>query len=436
MRNSFLYFDVNKENLLNALLNISSNVDFISILSSNLSKGEIPLPQDYITYDLIAGIGSLGILKSNDNSFNKLNDFQTKHSDWLFGCLSYDLKNEVEVLESKNNDNFPTDNMLFFIPEYVLVLKDGVLEIQTFNHKKVCDEFVFGFNFDKLKTKEFDCNIKQRDTKESYLEKIKKIKDHIQLGDIYEMNYCQEFYAIDVFFSAESIFFELNNKMKTPFSSFLKLEKKYILSASPERFLRKKGNKILSQPIKGTRKRGVSKKVDEILVSTLKTSSKDISENVMITDLVRNDLSITAKIASVKVKELCEVYTFEKVHQMITTVSSEVDTNTSFAEVLKSSFPMGSMTGAPKIRAMELIEEFEEFKRGIFSGAVGYITPSSDFDFNVVIRTILYNLDTNYLSIGVGGAITIKSDGQDEYEECLIKAKPIFDVLNFTLNDK
>ena len=135
MRNSFLYFDFNKENLLNALLNISSNVDFISILSSNLSKDEIPLPQDYITYDLIAGIGSLGILKSNENSFNKLNDLQTKHSDWLFGCLSYDLKNEVEALESKNNDNFPTDNMLFFIPEYVLMLKDGVLEIQTFNHK-------------------------------------------------------------------------------------------------------------------------------------------------------------------------------------------------------------------------------------------------------------------------------------------------------------
>ena len=435
MRNSFLYSDFNKEKLLNALLNISSNLDFISILYSNLSKDEISLPQDYITYDLIAGIGSLGILKSNENSFNKLNAFQTKHSDWLFGCLSYDLKNEVEALESNNNDNFPTDNMLFFIPEYVLLFKDGVLEIQTFNHKKVCDEFVFGFNFKELKTKEFDCNIKQRDTKESYLEKIKNIKNHIQLGDIYEMNYCQEFYATDVSFSAESLFSELNNKMKTPFSSFLKFEKKYILSASPERFLRKKGNKILSQPIKGTRKRGVSKKEDEVLISALKTSSKDISENVMITDLVRNDLSITAKITSVQVKELCEVYTFEKVHQMITTVSSVVDSDTSFAEVLKYAFPMGSMTGAPKIRAMELIEEFEEFKRGIFSGAVGYITPSSDFDFSVVIRTILYNLASQYLSIGVGGAITIKSDSLEEYEECLIKVKPLFEALNFNVDD-
>ena len=200
--------------------------------------------------------------------------------------------------------------------------------------------------------------------------------------------------------------------------------------------MRKSFSKILSQPIKGTRKRGASKKEDEVLVSALKTSSKDICENVMITDLVRNDLSITAKFASVKVKNLCEVYTFEKVHQMITTVSSVIDNEISFAEVIKSAFPMGSMTGAPKIRAMELIEEFEEFQRGIFSGAVGYITPSSDFDFNVVIRTILYNLATNYLSVGVGGAITINSDEQDEYEECLIKAKPIFDVLNFTLNDK
>ena len=436
MRNSFLYSGFNKQKILNALLNLSSIVDYISILSSNLSKAEISLPQDYITYDLIAGIGSLSTFKSNENSFIKLNDFQTKHSDWLFGYFSYDVKNEVEALESNNSNNFPSDNMLFFIPEYVLMLKDGVLEIQTFNHKKVCDDFIFGFNFEKLKTKEFDCKIKSRDTKESYLEKIKKIKHHIQLGDIYEVNYCQEFYATDIIFSAESVFSDLNNKMKTPFSSFLKLEKKYVLSASPERFLRKEGNRILSQPIKGTRKRGASKKEDEVLVSALKTSSKDICENVMITDLVRNDLSITAKSASVKVKNLCEVYTFEKVHQMITTVSSVIDNEISFAEVIKSAFPMGSMTGAPKIKAMELIEEFEEFKRGIFSGAVGYITPSSDFDFNVVIRTILYNLATNYLSVGVGGAITINSDEQDEYEECLIKAKPIFDVLNFTLNDK
>ena len=208
------------------------------------------------------------------------------------------------------------------------------------------------------------------------------------------------------------------------------------MCASPERFIRKLGNQLISQPIKGTRKRGVNKEQDSILIKELTNSEKDISENVMITDLVRNDLSITATKGSVKVKELCGVYTFEKVHQMITTITSEVDKKVHFSTILKSIFPMGSMTGAPKLKAMELIEEFESFKRGIFSGAIGYITPKGDFDFNVVIRTILYNASTKYLSVGVGGAITIKSDAEEEYEECLVKVKPIFEVLNFQLDEK
>ena len=171
------------------------------------------------------------------------------------------------------------------------------------------------------------------------------------------------------------------------------------------------------------------------LIEDLLKSEKDISENIMITDLVRNDLSITASKASVKVNELCEIYTFEKVHQMISTISSKISEDIHFADVLSTTFPMGSMTGAPKLKSMELIEKFETFRRGIFSGAVGYITPEGDFDFNVVIRTILYNLANEYLSIGVGGAITIKSDSFEEYEECLIKAKPLFEALNFNIDD-
>ena len=171
------------------------------------------------------------------------------------------------------------------------------------------------------------------------------------------------------------------------------------------------------------------------LIQSLRGSQKDMSENIMITDLVRNDLSITAKKKSVVVNELCEIYTFEKVHQMVTTVSSEIANSIKFTDVIKSAFPMGSMTGAPKLKAMELIEYFEEFKRGFFSGSVGYITPEADFDFNVVIRTILYNLANKYLSVGVGGAITIKSQAVEEYEECLIKAQPLFEVLNFDIDD-
>ena len=435
MRNSFIYYGFNKGELLKALLNISSNIDYISVLVSNLEQKESNLPKDYINYDVLAGVGKKAILISNNDSFEKLNKLHTQKKDWLFGYLSYDLKNEIEELSSNNTDNFNTDNLTFFVPEYVILLNNDKLEIQTYHSIESCNEFVKAFNFSDFSYYKPEVNFSRREDKKSYLNKIEKIKNHIQIGDIYEMNYCQEFYASDVKIDAESVFLELNKRMQTPFSSFLKLKNQYILSASPERFLRKKGTYILSQPIKGTRKRGKTKLEDSSLINELKTSQKDISENVMITDLVRNDLSITAKKESVKVEELCKVYTFRKVHQMITSISSEIDAGINFTDVLKAAFPMGSMTGAPKLRAMELIEHFEDFKRGFFSGAVGYITPQADFDFNVVIRTILYNLATDYLSIGVGGAITIKSDAMQEYEECLIKAKPLFDVFNFKIDD-
>ena len=435
MRNSYIYYGFNKEELLKALLNISNKMDYISVLVSNLDKNESNLPQDYINYDILAGVGRNDILISNNNSFEKLNHFHSFKKDWLFGYLSYDLKNEVEDLRSNNLDEFNSDNLLFFVPEYVLLLNNDTLEIQTYHSKENCDQFVQAFNFRDLPSYMLKIDFRRREGKESYLRKIERIKGYIQRGDIYEINYCQEFYATEPKIVAESVFFELNKRMQTPFSSFLKLKDKYVFSASPERFLRKKGSHILSQPIKGTRKRGVSKIEDNSLINELKISQKDISENVMITDLVRNDLSITAKTESVKVEELCKVYTFRRVHQMITSISSQIAPHISFTDVLESAFPMGSMTGAPKVRAMELIESLEDFKRGIFSGAVGYITPQADFDFNVVIRTILYNLANNYLSIGVGGAITINSDAIEEYEECLIKAEPLFDILNFKIND-
>ena len=243
------------------------------------------------------------------------------------------------------------------------------------------------------------------------------------------MNYCQEFYSESANFSPQSMFLEINKSMQTPFTCFLRVRSKHVLSFSPERYLKKKGNHILSQPIKGTISRGNSYEKDLSNIKFLKKNQKDISENIMITDLVRNDLSITSLKGTVQVEELCEVYTFDKVHQMITTISSKISSNEKFTDVLKSTFPMGSMTGAPKLKSMELIDLYEEFRRGIFSGSIGYINPNCDFDFSVVIRTILYNLNTRYLSIGVGGAITMKSDPCDEYNECMTKVMPIIKIL-------
>ena len=435
MRNTFRYHNFEKISLLNALLNLSDKHETLSILVSNLDNKDNILPTDYVTYDIIAGIGSVNKLISNKDSLDKLKDFHNENKDWLFGYISYDLKNELEELDSNNYEGFISDNLTFFIPEFVILFKNNTLKVKSYNNKEECDSLVSSFNYTEQLLFNEMLNLKARDTIKSYLSKIYQIKEHIKRGDIYEMNYCQEFYSDNAVINPKTIFSELNQNTKSPFASFTKFSDKYILSASPERFLRKSSSIILSQPIKGTMKRGESLNEDEVLKAKLKHSVKDFTENVMITDLVRNDLSVNAISGSVKVEELCQVYTFDRIHQMITTISSRIDDETHFCDVLKATFPMGSMTGAPKINSMKLIDFFEEFKRGVFSGSIGYITPESDFDFNVVIRTILYDKQNKYLSIGVGGAITTNSIPIEEYKECIIKVKPIFNILNFKLDD-
>lgn len=252
---------------------------------------------------------------------------------------------------------------------------------------------------------------------------------HIHRGDIYEANFCQEFYAEDLQINPVQTFLKLNSISRPPFSTYLRLKDKYLLSASPERFLRKDGQRLISQPIKGTARRSHDPEQDRKLKRELQQNEKERSENIMIVDLVRNDLSHTAKPGSVQVTELCQVYSFMQVHQMISTVEAEIREGTSFAQVIKHAFPMGSMTGAPKISAMKIIEELEETKRGLYSGSVGYVTPDRDFDFNVVIRSILYNATKKYASYSVGSAITAKSIPHNEYEECLLKAKAMKEVL-------
>ena len=434
MRNSYIYKIDSTEDFTNRLIAKSKSTNYISVLLSNQVVKSKSLPNKYINYDLIAGVEKLESIESNEDSFQALRKFHNKYSDWMFGYFSYDLKNEIEELFSENQDGIEANNLSFFIPKFVFLLCGDKLEVLTFQDKNYTDKLFNSLTAHKL-SKRHQILLKQKESPADYLCKIDKIKKHIQRGDIYEMNYCLEYYSNDVSLHAEDLFIHLNKICKTPFAGFLNINEHYILSASPERFIRKEGNNIISQPIKGTIKRGSSINEDKKLIYKLENSQKDISENVMITDLVRNDLSITAKKSSVNVDEFCKVYTFEKVHQMISTISSQINSNIHFTDLLESVFPMGSMTGAPKIKAMELIEKYEEFKRGLFSGSIGYITPEGDFDFNVIIRTILYNASTKYLSVGVGGAITIKSDPQQEYEECLLKIRPILEALNHNIDD-
>ncbi|HET6244150.1 MAG: anthranilate synthase component I family protein [Bacteroidetes bacterium] len=377
--------------------------------------------------------------QTSGDIFEGLQNYHNQKKDWLFGYLSYELKNRLEHLNSNNPDFLDFPDIYFFRPRFLMLVKEGEILIQFHDNKDNNAQVTVLINLLKkehqkpqqLKLLPIQ-KITQKISKQEYIEKIKGIKTHIQKGDIYEMNFCQEFYSKNTNFQPADFYFRLNEISPMPFSCYLHHNNKFLLCASPERYLRKIGNKIISQPIKGTIRRGVDPTEDLILIKELRESQKEKSENVMIVDLVRNDLSRTASRGSVNVEELFKIKSFSQVHQMISTISSELKPGLGFTEVLKTTFPMGSMTGAPKVRAMEIIEEFETTKRGLFSGSVGYITPDGDFDFNVVIRSILYNSLNKYLSFMIGGAITIHADAEKEYEECMLKAKAIFMALNYT----
>ena len=372
----------------------------------------------------VAGAGTRNTFVPGDGiNFTDVDLFISANPDWIFGHVSYDFKNQVEELYSTNSDGIGFPEFLFFIPEIIFILKENELSIGVYpghNPKQIFDEiisFVTG-NLNQTKPVVF----KSRFKKEEYIETVKKLQAHILQGDCYEINFCQEFYANDTIIDELSVYLNLSELSPNPFAAFYKYEDKYLMCASPERYLKKTNRTIISQPIKGTARRitGNVKKDDQEKIS-LSNNEKERSENIMIVDMVRNDLSKICSEGSVFVKELLAIYSFPQVHQMISTVSGNLRKNITFSEIFKSTFPMGSMTGAPKKKVMELIDKYEKTKRGLFSGTVGYINPDGDFDFNVIIRSILYNSTNGYVSIQAGSAITFKSDAENEYEECLLK---------------
>ena len=368
------------------------------------------------------------------NIFAVSNSQNVVENNWKMGFISYDYKNHIEQLSSNHTDNIGFPDEFFFTPQLLVEIFEHEICI-NFDDKMYNEEdlkvLVHQLNSEEVQKSEV-LAVKMLPVviKENYLKNVVKLKKHIQQGDIYEINYCQEYVAQEVQINPIDTYFKLNKKSPTPFSCFVKFNDKYLLCASPERFMSKIGNQIISQPIKGTIKRGATLQEDEALKNQLQHDPKERSENIMIVDLVRNDLSKIATRNSVKVDELCEIYTFPQVHQMISTISAELKPEVDFKTIIHALFPMGSMTGAPKIRAMELIEQYEDSKRGLYSGTVGYIKPNGDFDFNVVIRSILYNSSSKKISYFVGGAITSLSEPEKEYEECLLKAKAINEVLS------
>lgn len=398
-------------NLLKKLLTwANSKYDYVAYFTDN----SISYPHDGFLKQLFAG-----------NQKISLKDFQLPPKEAI-GIISYDYKNRLENLKSANTPIIDQPEELFFLPDIKISFSDDVI---SFNHPYSDEIYNEILNTAIIPENHQISEIIPLTSRDEYIKNVNQIRNHIIEGDIYEMNYCIAFQANIEEIDSSSLFIQLMNASPMPFSVYFKAKDQVLICASPERFLKKDESLIIAQPIKGTIKRGSTPSADEKNKNILLNSEKERSENLMIVDLMRNDLSKISITGSVAVEELFGIYSFQQVHQMISTVSATLEENTAFKEIIKNTFPMGSMTGAPKIKCMELIDQYENFKRGWFSGTVGYLDERGDFDFNVIIRSIFIDFSTNKLMFAVGSAITYDAKAEDEYEECILKAKSIFQIL-------
>lgn len=374
----------------------------------------------------------LGAVRSTDDYsgplLSRLEQLTAAHSDYVFGHAGYNLKHETENISCAFPDEDGFEALYFFVPEIVIEQRNSEWWAGYFSIEQIARlETLLQEN--DAASKPQDVQLSSVTDAESYRTQCNSLLAHIHRGDIYEINYCIGFNGTGKELNPVDVFMRLHELSEAPMSVLYRKNNAWLMCASPERFISKMGSTVQSQPIKGTIRRGNNAEEDEALRTQLRNDPKERSENVMIVDLVRNDLSRIAKPASVHVPEFLGIHTFKTVHQMISTVECEIDTHVSFSEILKATFPMGSMTGAPKISAMKLAEKHEAQSRGIYSGSVGCILPNGDFDFNVVIRSITWNAATGHVSAKAGSAITAKSSPEKEYEECLLKAKAMMRAL-------
>lgn len=383
------------------------------------------------SYECLVAAGAWRQLKlPAGKAFDLLNAFSRQQQDWLFGHFGYELRTETEHLERTLPDPIGFPDLHFFVPEHLLLVgSDQVLISSHSADPRQLFQQVLSMPATSMKPR-VPVKLNPRLSRSEYLERLNAIKAHIHRGDCYEVNFCQEFYAGDVKLDAVTVFQELCEISPNPFAVYYKVDDQYLLCASPERYLRIQDGVVWSQPIKGTAPRDRQDPVhDQQLAKALQESVKERSENVMVVDLVRNDLSRICKEGTVTVEELFGVYSYPQVHQMISTIKGDLSEGQNWVDAVRATFPMGSMTGAPKKKVMEIIEHYETTSRGIFSGAVGYVDPTGNADFNVVIRSLMYNARNGYLSYQVGSGITWYADPEKEYEECLLKAEAIKKVL-------
>jgi para-aminobenzoate synthetase component 1 len=412
------------------LLIVGQSVNYFSILERGLKNNQEN------GADFIAGIGAKNIFYLNNHNLDSIDDFLNSFIDeWKFVQLNYNLFNSIyPTIKSNHELRFDFNLLTIFIPETVVIFKNNELTIYG-NLSLVESIFEPNKYNEKLNISSKSNSLDKHVDFNEYEIQFNKIQEYLKRGDIYEINYCIPFVIKTDNPDLIDIYSNQKSKSPAPFAAFLKCNNDYLLCASPERFIKKTGQQITCFPMKGTIKKTDNAKQNELLKSQLQLSEKERAENVMIVDLTRNDLSKIARKGSVNVKELFGVYEFPQVFQMISTVEAQLKENVSFSEILKALFPMGSMTGAPKQNAIKIIDEVECFSRELFSGSIGYIDPNGDFDFNVVIRSILYNSEKEEALVAAGGAITVHSNAIDEYNECLLKANANLQLLGIDYSE-
>lgn len=393
-------------------------------------------PQIQNKYEAILAVDADQFFQSNSKeALSELKEYRKNNKDWLFGYISYDAGSvsNHDKKKNKHTDLLQFSKLHFFYPQKIFFLKKDEIEIHYSQNKqqemetdwKTINEIVVQESCQK----KINLQFKPRLSKQAYLDKVKKIKAYIDQGKITEINFCQEFYTHAKLQSPLTIYQNLNKISKTPFAAYLRIGENYVMCASPERYLSHTDGEIKAQPIKGTAKRKKNLLKDNEFRLALENNEKEVLENVFATEMIVSELHEVAQEGSVQITELAKAYTFEQVHQLISTIVCQLRPELEAVDAIIATYPMGSMTGIPKEKSLTIINELENFPRGLYSGSIGYFSPSNDFDFNVVIRSILYNATTNYVSFAAGGAITALSDPKKEYDECRLKVKAMAEVL-------
>ena len=400
------------------MLNWSTRFSILLFLDSN------SYPSAYEGYECLLAVAAGREAIVEAHTLEQLAAIHAACPSWLFGHITYDYRTVIDdQLASRHGATPEFAPLGFFAPQTVCYINRDCTTLTIESNEDagavytaICKTPVAAIApLPRL-------SFKRSVSKEAYINTIQALRDHIANGDCYEINYCTEGVAAGAEADPLQVFLALSKLSPAPFAAWYRLGEQYMMCASPERYICKQGNKIISQPIKGTARRGSDEATDAQAGQQLYNDIKERAENVMIVDLVRNDLARSCDTGSVQVDELFGIYTFPQVHQMISTVSGTLSPLHSFADAIRYSFPMGSMTGAPKRIVMQLIERYEQSGRGLFSGTVGYITPGGDMDFNVIIRSLFYDETARRISYQTGGAITWDSIPEQEWEEMRLKA--------------